>query len=212
MDRPRVEDAGHFFSDDAIAKANDTIAQIKRDSGKDLYIESYPAIPADRKASYNPSSAGNSSVPWRMSAARPGCGWIVVLICRDPGFVQVRVGKQTIRQAFIQKNVDELQTTLTSAFKSNQFDQGLQQAVEYVRDTLAQSLPKRSAAPAPNNSSSSAPRERSSSPPVSPGMTGPTARSNSPGIGTWLCVGIGAIIVVALIARAIGGRAAIQNR
>jgi len=47
-----------FFSDDAIAKANDTIAQIKRDSGKDLYIESYPAIPADRKASYNPQQRG----------------------------------------------------------------------------------------------------------------------------------------------------------
>jgi len=102
-------------------------------------------------------------VPWADERGKAqgvdGSSW---LICRDPGFVQVRVGKQTIRQAFIQKNVDELQTTLTSAFKSNQFDQGLQQAVEYVRDTLAQSLPKRSAAPAPNNSSSSAPPRTSS--------------------------------------------------
>ena len=40
-----VRDEAHFFSDDAVRQANDAIAQIRRDYGKDLAIETYASAP-----------------------------------------------------------------------------------------------------------------------------------------------------------------------
>ena len=50
----RVEDNANFFSADAVKQANDLIAQIKRDSGKDLYVLTLPAIPDELKSQYSP--------------------------------------------------------------------------------------------------------------------------------------------------------------
>src|SRR5438046_1196330 len=54
MPNPHVQDDGGFFSADAIAKANQKIAQIKTDYGKDLYIETWPYIGDSKKGDYQP--------------------------------------------------------------------------------------------------------------------------------------------------------------
>src|SRR5262245_27911627 len=90
MDKPRVEDNAGFFSADAVSKANAIIAQTNRDSGKDLYIETQPSIPAEMKARYNPDQRGQFFASWADERGKAmQVNGVIVLICRDPAYVQV---------------------------------------------------------------------------------------------------------------------------
>jgi len=49
-----IQDAAGFFSQEAIATAEQQIAAIHKQFGKDLRVETYASIPTDRADQYTP--------------------------------------------------------------------------------------------------------------------------------------------------------------
>ncbi|MBC8106542.1 MAG: TPM domain-containing protein, partial [Anaerolineae bacterium] len=213
MDNPRVDDKAGFFSTGAVNKANDMIAQIKRDRGKDFYVDTIPTIPDELKSQYRPDQRAQFFLRLADERAKAAkVDGVIVLISRDPAYVQVRVGKNTIQQAFIQRDADQLQSILTSSFKSKEFDQGLLSGVEHVRATFAQSMPRGSgsaagpaAAPAPVDRGSDSSRTL----PGGNSGGGAPVRTSNPlgGMTSWICIG-GAVLLVFILFRVMRSRSA----
>src|SRR5215471_16140479 len=109
MPNPRVQDDGGFFSADAIATANERIAQIKRDFGKDLFIQTVSGVPESRRASFRPEQRQQFFQQWSLEIGQANkVDGIVVLISRDPGYLQVAPSHEMLKQAFVAQNRDAL--------------------------------------------------------------------------------------------------------
>src|SRR5688572_20820077 len=93
MDKPRVEDNAGFFSPNALNQANERIAQIKRDHGKDLHIETHASIPAALRGQYQPEQRQQFFDAWaKQRAAELKIDGVLVLITREPSFLKVTAG------------------------------------------------------------------------------------------------------------------------
>ena len=66
---------------------------------------------------------------------------MIVLICKDPTHLQIEVGKQTQKKAFTLQDRSKLRDLLLARFKAKEYDQGLLDAVKFVRDRVAGNLP-----------------------------------------------------------------------
>src|SRR4029450_5595588 len=136
-----IQDAAGFFSQEAIATAGPQIAAIHKKLGKDLLVETYASLPADRADQYTPEKRNEFFATWAYQRAKAlGLDGVIVLICKDPAFLQVEVGERTKQQAFTLAIRDYLQELLVTAFRQRQFDDGLRQAVAYYGQTLYANL------------------------------------------------------------------------
>jgi hypothetical protein len=190
---PRVKDEARFFSADTVQKADRVIREIKDGSGKDLLIETFPTVPddhADKVKHMDRSERERFFEEWaRERARREGVDGVYVLICKEPGHVQVEVGNETRRRAFPVENRDHLRDILVEAFKAREYDRGLLEAVEYVRDAMKDNLGECGRARAG-------------------GAGGPVTGGEGPrpgfALGPWvlglLCLGVvGLLVVIALV-------------
>jgi len=136
-----IQDAAGFFSKDAIATAEQQITAIHQKFGKDLRVETYAHIPTDRADQYVPEKRHEFFATWAYQRAKAlGLDGVIVLICKDPAFLQVEVGERTKQQAFTLANRDYLRELLVTAFRQRHFDDGLRQAVAYYGQTLQANL------------------------------------------------------------------------
>jgi uncharacterized membrane protein YgcG len=136
-----IQDAAGFFSKDAIATAEQQIAAIHSKFGKDLRVETYASIPQDRAAQYAPEKRHEFFATWAYQRAKAvGLDGVIVLICKDPSFLQVEVGDRTKQQAFTLVNRDHMRDLMVTAFRQRHFDDGLRQAVTYYGQTLQANL------------------------------------------------------------------------
>lgn len=132
-----IQDAAGFFSQDAIATAEQQIATIHKKFGKDLRVETYASLPRDRADQYTAEKRNAFFATWAYQRAKAiGLDGVIVLICKDPAFLQVEVGDRTKQQAFTLANRDHMRDLFVTAFKQRQFDDGLRQAVTYYGKTL----------------------------------------------------------------------------
>ncbi|HEX8522922.1 MAG TPA: TPM domain-containing protein [Tepidisphaeraceae bacterium] len=167
-----VVDNGGFFSRGAVDQANQQLAQVKQQYGRDLQIETYDAIPNDVRSKY--ASLGKDELyrRWAYDRARSeGVKGAVVVITRNPGHLQVDVGEETRRQAFTASNRDQLRDALLTNFKAQRYDQGLLSAVNIFATAMTQNKASAPAAPTSagpvrNNSNAPVPAGR----PVSHGF------------------------------------------
>jgi uncharacterized membrane protein YgcG len=160
---PAVYDNAGFFSPDAVAQANQTIADIKKSTGKDVMVETYSSIPADMQATYNSADKNAFFEQWLVSRARvEHVNGVFVLICKNPSHLQVEAGKDTRTKAFTVADRDQLRNILVDHFKAKDFDQGLLDGVKYVQTTMQSNLGNNSAA------------QSTSSTPAAPQPVGPT--------------------------------------
>src|SRR5262244_2411586 len=91
-----IQDAAGFFSKDAIATAEHQITAIHQKFGKDLRVETYAHIPTDRADQYVPEKRHEFFATWAYQRAKAlGLDGVIVLICKDPAFLQVEVGERT---------------------------------------------------------------------------------------------------------------------
>jgi len=212
MPNPHVQDNAGFFSRDAIKQADAKIAQIKTDYGKDCYIQTEPSIPDAKKAGYQPDQRAAFFKAWADEIGKSNqVDGVIVLICKDPSYLQVRSGKETIKQAFIGRNIDELSKLMLDKLKAKQPDDSLASGVQCVADTFAQSVPKRGTAqaapaPAPSTPANTTADRPAPQPEQQPQPTVPAARSTTPGMGTWICLIAGIFIVFMLIRGIFAGR------
>lgn len=139
----RIRDQGKFFSKEALDKAEAVITTIKKDYKQDLLIETFAAIPEELKGKYDEKAKSAFFENWaRQRYNREGVSGISLLLCRQPQYLFVEMGKDTEKRAFTPANRKELVTVITSRFKQQEFDQGLLAGVNFVRETLDKSVGK----------------------------------------------------------------------
>jgi hypothetical protein len=185
-----VRDDGNFFSPQAIEHANDAIRQMQQSTGRDLLIETYPAIPQERASSYRPDNQAAFFRDWANQRAQAAhVKGVYILINRSPSYLLIKPEDQVKQREFTETDSKELRDQMLPAMKQKQFDQALSSAVEFVSSRFAQRVQPRSAStatrtppPPPGGGSYSQP----SPPPSAP---------NVPVRG----FGIGALLVVGLI-------------
>src|SRR3984957_11763208 len=109
---PEVQDGGGFFKPETIAKVNDILASIGEKHHKDLLIETYATVPADKVESVKAmDKEGRTKFfqEWANSRARRRrVEGVYVLISKTPPHLQIEVGKQTEKEAFTHKDRDKL--------------------------------------------------------------------------------------------------------
>src|SRR5262249_22553435 len=126
-----IKDEGKFFSADAVSKADQRIKEIKEQTGKDLLIETFAEIPADRKKDYKPERKNEFVARWaRENARQRKVAGVYVLICREPSHLQV--DRVAAGRAFPAADHTKLRDLLVAHFKEKKFDEGLADAVGFV--------------------------------------------------------------------------------
>lgn len=139
----RIKDEGKFFSKEALDKAENEIAAIKRDTGKDVLIETYAAIPEGLKGRYDAEGKEKFFRNWVDERARAeAVEGVVILICREPTYLIVETDRRTEMHAFTRTDRDEVRSRLIDAFEKREFDKGLLSAVGYIKSKLEKSASK----------------------------------------------------------------------
>ena len=188
--QPGVDDQAGFFSPQAISTADATIEQIQRDSGRELVVRRSPRsrrncrIASGRKTRSSSTSTGRTSAEGPETQRRP-----------HPHHAKSRPRRGDRGQSHPSQKLpasarEQLSNQLLTAFKAKNYDGGLIQATEFVKQTM-------SASGASSGSDAVVP-----APPVSSSPPIYNNRSNTPGggvtIGGLLCVGLAAVVLIAL--------------
>jgi hypothetical protein len=148
---PQVKDDAGFFSADAVKKANAIIRDIENQFKKDLVIETYMTVPAGKiKEASDKGSRGPFFHDWAVQQAKAAqVQGIYVLVTKTPGHVEVAVGDKTEKEGFFTSAEGKiLRDKMAARFRDKQYDQGLQDGVQFVRDTLSSQVKHRGGAPA----------------------------------------------------------------
>jgi hypothetical protein len=139
---PEIKDEAKFFSADAIKKANEIIRDIAVKYGKDLRIETFTAVPGDDtdREKVRAMSAQEKTEffhNWAVKRAEAAkVQGVYILICKDPTFFKIEVGKQS-KAIFDDKAVARLGKVLMDSFKDKKFDDGLLAGVKFVQAGFA---------------------------------------------------------------------------
>ena len=208
--RAEVNDSAGFFSQNALQQANQTLNQLRRDTGKEMLVETLVQPPAGM----NGDNLSQSFPKWAQRKAQENhVDGIYVLICKNPGEIAVSAGNSTVSAGdFPQQDIGRLRRTMQAAFKQKDFDGGLQQGVAFVDQTFRAnaggSNRSSQAAPAIGSAGASSTPRQTDSTGASPGASpvpggpidGPSGRSapTSGGFGwmTWLIIGVIGIGVI----------------
>src|SRR6266566_1339303 len=189
---PEVKDDAGIFKKETIKQANEEIKQLKDLYKKDLLIETYKEIPADKKASYSEESKNRFFQQWALERAKSaGVNGVYVMICMSPPHLQVEVGHETQKKAFTTEDRDELVKRLQAKFKSKEYDRGLLDAVNFVESKMSAHLGRASAQRGDDNSRAV--------PPNSSGGGHANAGGTGMGIGGWICLGVVGLAAVWLV-------------
>jgi hypothetical protein len=142
---PEIKDTGKFFSEAAIKKANQEIREIAKKFDRDLLIETFATIPgnqAERVKGLSSEERAKFFRNWAMDRAETFVvQGVYILICREPAYLEFRVTAKG-RRAFDQQATGKLRTLLLRAFSDKHYDEGLQSAVNFVRERFAAAASK----------------------------------------------------------------------
>jgi uncharacterized membrane protein YgcG len=145
-DNSPVRDNGEFFSADTVHKALASIAEMRQRYGKDLVIETFKEIPAERKKDYKFEDRNRFFEAWAKERAKAlGVDGVYVLACREPAHLHVLVGDEARKKAFTIDDRNRLRDQLLKAFRERKFDEGLQEAVKLVDARLKANLGEKGA-------------------------------------------------------------------
>jgi S1-C subfamily serine protease len=139
-----VKDGAKFFSAEAVAKADAEIKRLAHRFGRDLLIETYPAVPPDDTDRVRAMAGEEKEVYFRAWAQRraraQGVNGITVLICRDPTYLYVNVAQEA-KPVFDESAERRLRDLLRTRFHDRKYDEGLLAAVKLVGGELAKQKP-----------------------------------------------------------------------
>ena len=142
---PEIKDGGKFFSADAIRKANKEIREIAKDFDRDLLIETVATIPgeqAERVKAMSREERAKFFRNWATDRAELAVvQGVYVLICKEPGFLEIIITPRG-RPAFDKESFEKLRELLLKSFHEKQYDEGLQKAVDLVRQRFAATASK----------------------------------------------------------------------
>jgi uncharacterized membrane protein YgcG len=143
-----VRDAGHFFSPEVLKKANAAIAAIDRQYHLDLAIETYPDVPADLRADFDPDKKAQLFAGWaRERATALNVNGIYVLMCAAPRYLEIGVCQRTLQRQFTPSDRKRLLDLLRARFRKNEYDAGLLDGVAFVQQILQKNSATNDGAP-----------------------------------------------------------------
>ncbi|MBS0264237.1 MAG: TPM domain-containing protein [Planctomycetes bacterium] len=133
------DDAG-LFSKSAIERAEAKLHALRKETGKEVRIETFKTVPegrSDEVAKMKKEDRARFFEKWTESeASKQHVKGIYILITRQPGHLEVAVDRATRTQGFTAKNRLELRDRFLSGFKGEKFDDGLTAGVNFASDTL----------------------------------------------------------------------------
>jgi len=139
-----VDDGAKLFSKDAVEKAEKKIAQIKRDYRRDVVVETFAEAKDMKRAKENKNAFFEDWGEERSN--RLGINGVHVLICKNPGRVEVTVRNQD-RKLFDRERKQAIVKKFTSRLEKEP-DEALLAGVSYIGDVYNLS-PRRAESPAP---------------------------------------------------------------
>jgi uncharacterized protein len=115
-----VHDQAGLFTAEAKSKSEARFSDTKFDRGLHFTVDTYKEIPADRKGSYNPDRKDAFFAEWAKSAAKGDREkGPYVLICMNPGRVEVVVDTESRNRGFSSTNRDELRDIFLKPLKAS---------------------------------------------------------------------------------------------
>jgi len=139
-----IKDDAGFFSQKALDKANAQLADLKKTNNKEVRIETFKTFPsgkADAVKKMDKAERARVFEKWaRERATAEHAKGIFILICKDPGHVQVEDDKQTREQGFGSTERDELRDKLLAGFREKDYDKALLDAVDFISRTVKTKL------------------------------------------------------------------------
>jgi len=205
----QVHDNAAIFSKDAIQQADQTIEQIKTRHRHTLLVETFPNIPDAMQNDYRDKGKDRFFQDWAEDRRKAeDVDGVVVLICMDPKHIQINLGNQTQKKLFTQVDRAELQPNITTAMKAKQYDDALTKTADFVLKKFDEHDP----ADTGHTNSAVVPPPAYTPPAYTPPTYTPPTYSQPNythvpsetshvfgGIGVFLCLIVGVIIVIALL-------------
>jgi uncharacterized protein len=140
-----------MFSPAAVAKANEQIAAIYRDSQLELVIETFPAVPENlrsRQASMGEKELFTAWVKERATERR--AEGVYVLLCRSPGKLQYFVHSKAKERGFTPAVAEAMSKNMLAKLREKKFDDSLALATTTFADAVARGAKKGEVPAAPN--------------------------------------------------------------
>jgi uncharacterized membrane protein YgcG len=200
--RAEIRDGAKFFSADAVRQGDQLIREIRQRHNKDVVIETVPSLPGVPAEAAARQEFYEQEVAKRGRAA--GVNGVYVLASKEPRYLYAGVDPQTQRDAFTLEDRAKLRNVMIEHFKTNDFDRGLIAGLRMIDQTMASRTSRgrgatavESSSPTPAQQTGAAPAggaSRSGAP-----SGGPVARGRGFGIGGWLCLGLAAIAIFAVV-------------
>ena len=143
---PEIRDEGKYFSPDAIQKANEQLRDLFAKYGKDLLIETFPAVPADQRDKVKAMSPKEKAEFFEKlaigRAKQRVVNGIYLLINKEPMHWYVAVSPKA-RAEFGRETYEHIREIVLANFiRENHFDKGLEAMVQTFRDKLEKASPK----------------------------------------------------------------------
>jgi hypothetical protein len=148
-----VLDGAQFFSREAVQQAQEAMQALQDRYQKDLVIETFARPPLLARTVHNLNNDEQREryvANWaRRLSHKAGADGIYVLICQDPLEVQVVAGRRVRGKAFRSRDGLQLAALLKSELQEGHADEGLREAVQFVRRTVQANLGLSEEPPAP---------------------------------------------------------------
>jgi hypothetical protein len=107
-----------LFSDDGIKRAESAMHSTQFEGGMMMTVDTYPEIPADKKAGYKEENKARFFNEWaKQRAGDDKAKGVYVLICRSPGYVEVIASNTTRDRGFSSEDKNVVRDTFINAFK-----------------------------------------------------------------------------------------------
>jgi hypothetical protein len=136
-----VKDNAHLFSPEAIKKAIEELRDISKRFDRDVMVETYPHVPDKDVNKVRDMSRQERNEYFRQWASQrlrsEAVNGALILICKEPSHLQVQFSER-VRSIFSDEDTKKIVDLLVSRFRDKKFDEGLQDAIRYIRDKLAE--------------------------------------------------------------------------
>jgi S1-C subfamily serine protease len=139
-----IRDGGMFFSADALKKANEAIKDLAKNQDRDLLLETFAQVPEgerDKVKGMDKEQRARFFRNWARERMRAeGVLGVYILVCREPAHLTVEM-PEAVHGVFDEAATKKLVDLLLERFKEKKFDEGLAEAVQFVRERFEKTRP-----------------------------------------------------------------------
>ncbi len=144
----RVHDGGKFFKPETIQQADAILEHVQKAYGKDVVVETFESVPESLRTQFEQDRRAFFEKWLRERARHYGVNGVFILICREPGHLQLEPGDQTHTKAFTFKDRDEVVKLIAAAFREKHVDEGLIEGLKEIYRRIGANLGTAPAGPA----------------------------------------------------------------